>query len=74
VKARIENEDSKLLYCVPTVVDVDRVSNRVALRVSPSRVSPRVASRVASHVAPRPRASPALPILRRMLALSQKLP
>jgi hypothetical protein len=46
------------------------VSNYVALRVSPPCVSPRVASRVA----PRPRASPALLILQRMLALSQKLP
>jgi hypothetical protein len=67
----MENEDSKPLCCVPTVVDVARVSARVALRVA---LRPRVASRVASRVAPRPRVSPALPILRRMLALSQKLP
>ena len=79
----MENEDSKSLCRVTTVVDIVRV----APRVSPPHVSPppRVAPRVSlPRVSPPPRVapprvaparvSPALPMLRCMLALSQKLP
>ena len=84
----MENEDSKSLCRVPTVVDIVRVAPRVSPpHVAPPYVSPppRVAPRVSlprvspprrvapPRVAPA-RVSPALPMLRCMLALSQKLP